>query len=210
MTRRFSVSFLIVLFFTLGSETALAQRSQRPRTIPQRTRRYYLDEPTTKLEEIQDRLEQAIYKGFLSIGTVSGRNGSAEVNAVELRSNTEAARATGIAIQLAESAQPATEIQSFIDYEEIDPLIRGLDLVARVDDTTTRMPNFSASYRTRDDFGIVVFKQTRSGIAVKLENSSLNGNGGIDRATIYITLDELNKLRGMILEAKQRIDQMKQ
>ncbi len=209
MTRSILVSFMTVMFFTLACETMFAQRPQRPRTIPQRTRKFYLDAPATKLEEIQDRLEQVIYKGFLSVGIVSGRNGSAEVNALELHINSEPARATGIAIQLADSTQGGIEIQSFIDYEEIDPLIRGLDLVARVDDTISRAPNFSASYRTRDDFGIVVFKQTRSGIAVKLENSSLNGSGGIDRATIYVTLDELNKLRGMILEAKQRLDEMK-
>jgi hypothetical protein len=106
-------------------------------------------------------------------------------------------------------SQANGEIQSFIDYEEIDPLIKGLDAVARADDTITKMPNFSASYRTIDDFGIIVFRQTRSGIAVKLENSAMNGTGGIDRATIYITLDELNRLRGMILEAKQRLDELK-
>jgi hypothetical protein len=168
-----------------------------------------LDEPRTRLEEFQDRLEQVIYKGFITIGAVNGRNGSAEVAAVELRSTAEPARATGLAIQLSVSSQANGEIQSFIDYEEIDPLIKGLDAVARADDTITKMPNFSASYRTIDDFGIIVFRQTRSGIAVKLENSAMNGTGGIDRATIYITLDELNRLRGMILEAKQRLDELK-
>ena len=71
------------------------------------------------------------------------------------------------------------------------------------------MPNFSASYRIRDDFAIVVFKQTRSGIAVRLENSSIGGSGAIDRAAVFITLDELNRLRGMLVEAKQRLDEIK-
>src|SRR6266498_1156448 len=202
MILRCNLLLLTLLLSVPAAETALAQRSQRPGTIPQRVRKYHLDEPRTRLEEFQDRLEQVIYKGFITIGAVNGRNGSAEVAAVELRSTAEPTRATGLAIQLSALSQPNGEIQSFIDYEEIDPLIKGLDAVARADDTITKMPNFSASYRTIDDFGIIVFRQTRSGIAVKLENSAMNGTGGIDRATIYITLDELNRLRGMILEAK--------
>ncbi len=209
MILRCNLLLLTLLLSVPAAETALAQRSQRPGTIPQRVRKYHLDEPRTRLEEFQDRLEQVIYKGFITIGAVNGRNGSAEVAAVELRSTAEPTRATGLAIQLSALSQPNGEIQSFIDYEEIDPLIKGLDAVARADDTITKMPNFSASYRTIDDFGIIVFRQTRSGIAVKLENSAMNGTGGIDRATIYITLDELNRLRGMILEAKQRLDELK-
>jgi hypothetical protein len=146
----------------------------------------------------------------MEIGAIAGRNGTAEVLAVELKDANESTKATGISIQLTSSSgESQNEIQSFMDYEEIDLLIRGLDAVARTDDRVTKMPYFSATYRTRDDFGIVVFKQTRTGIAVRLEGSSLNGNGGIDRVTLFITLDDLQKLRGIILEAKQRLDEMK-
>ena len=197
---------LALVLFPLA-DVALAQQPSRSRPIPKRTRKYYLDEPRTRLEEYEDRLETVIVKGFMGIGTVSGRNGSAEVSAVELKDTADSTRVSGVAIQLAAGGQQ--EIQSFVDYEEIDGLIRGLDAVARADDRITKMPSFSATYRTKDDFGIVVFKQTRSGLAVRLENSAMNGTGGIDRATVFITLDELNRLRGIILEAKQRLDEMR-
>jgi hypothetical protein len=200
---------LLALVLFLFADIALAQQPARSRTIPRRTRKYYLDEPRTRLEEYQDRLETIIIKGFMGIGTVNGRNGSADISAVELKDTSDATRVTGIMIELSENGPEAVEIQSFIDYEEIDRLIRGLDAVARADDRITKMPNFSATYRTKDDFGIVVFKQTRSGIAVRLEGSAMNGTGGIDRATIFVTLDELNRLRGIILEAKERLDEMK-
>jgi hypothetical protein len=200
---------LLAVLLLPFADVVLAQQPPRSRTIPSRTRKYYLDEPRTRLEEYQDRLETVIIKGFMTIGTVSGRNGFADVTAVELKDTTDSTRVTGINIQLSEGGQPPIEIQSFIDYEEIDPLIKGLDSVARADDRITKMPNFSATYRTRDDFAIVVFKQTRTGIAVRLEGSAMNGTGGIDRATIFVTLDELNKLRGIILETKQRLDEMK-
>jgi bifunctional DNA-binding transcriptional regulator/antitoxin component of YhaV-PrlF toxin-antitoxin module len=198
----------IVLLTTLGQQT-LAQRSQRQLTIPQRTRKFYQDEPRTRLEEIQDRLGQVILKGFMNIGEINGRNGSAEVSAVELRSTAESNRASGLVIEITEARQSAIQIQSFIDYEEIDPLIAGLDATYRANDTITKMPNFSASYRTRDDFGIVVFKQTRSGLAARLESTTINETGGIERVAIVITLDELNRLRGLILEAKQRLDELR-
>jgi hypothetical protein len=92
MILRSNFLLLTLLLSLPAGENVLAQRSQRPRTIPQRVRKYHLDEPRTRLEEFQDRLEQVIYKGFITIGAVNGRNGSAEVAAVELRSTAEPTR----------------------------------------------------------------------------------------------------------------------
>jgi hypothetical protein len=50
---------------------------------------------------------------------------------------------------------------------------------------------------------INVFRQSRSGVAASLSN------GICDKITVLLTLDELNKLRGMILEAKTRLDEIK-
>jgi hypothetical protein len=205
------LALLALLLFPLAlfhpANVALAQQPQRNRNVPKRTRKFYLDEPATKLEEYQDRIEAVIIRGFMSIGRIGGRDGAVDVSALELKDTSDSTKVNGIMIAISETSQAQVEIQSFLDYDEIDPLIRGIDLVARADDQITKMPNFSATYRTRDDFSVIVFKQTRSGLAVRLENTGLNGSGGFEHASILITLDELNRLRGMILEAKQRLDE---
>src|SRR6185295_6654661 len=131
------VLFIIVLVSFSMAETVVGQRPQRSGTQRQRARKYYLDEPRTDLEEFQDRLQEVILKGLINVGAVNGRNGWVQVSAVELKSPAYSTRVTGLVIQLSESARPNSEIQSFIDYAEIDSMIKGLDAVAHADDTVT-------------------------------------------------------------------------
>jgi len=59
-------------------------------------------------------------------------------------------------------------------------------------------------YRTRGDFEIMVFKQlSDNAIAAAIEG------GFFDRSRLLLTLDELTKLRWMIVQAKEKIDEIK-
>jgi hypothetical protein len=72
-----------------------------------------------------------------------------------------------------------------------------------VDETSTRLANFEAKYRTQGDLEIGVFRQTRSGTAVRIST------GICDHATTAMTLDDLAKVRALIEEAKARLDELK-
>jgi len=85
----------------------------------------------------------------------------------------------------------------------IDPLVKAFDFAARADDKVTRLVNFEVRYRTKGDFEIVVFKQTTGGLAAAIEA------GFIDRTRLLLTLDELTKLRWMIAQAKEKLDELK-
>ena len=49
----------------------------------------------------------------------------------------------------------------------------------------------------------MVFKQTTGGLAAAIEA------GFIDRTRLLLTLDELTKLRWMIAQAKEKLDELK-
>jgi hypothetical protein len=72
-----------------------------------------------------------------------------------------------------------------------------------VDETATRLPGFEAKYKTLGDFEISVFRQTQRGTAVTMTT------GICDRATQGMTLDDLAKVKAMILEAKTRLDELR-
>jgi len=72
-----------------------------------------------------------------------------------------------------------------------------------VNETATKLTGFEARYRTLGDLEISVFRQSRSGTAAALST------GICDRITVFLTLDELEKLKGIILEAKARLDEIK-
>lgn len=160
-------------------------------------------EPRTKLEAIEWRYERVLIKGFSQIATLDLRGADIRVDAVELKDNDSATRAIGLAIALRESGENPRENRSLVDYEEIDKLLKALDAIARVNESATKLAGFEARYRTLGDLEIIVFRQSRSGIAASVTS------GICDRVTSLLTLDELDRLKAHIVEAKTRLDEIK-
>lgn len=160
-------------------------------------------EPRTKLEAIDVRYSRVLIKGFTQVANLDVRGGDIRVDALELRDTALPARAMGIAFALRESSEQPRENRAFIDYEEIDPLLKALDSLARLSETATKLTGFEGRYRTNGDLEVNVFRQSRSGTA-----SSVSA-GLCDKVTVLLTLDDLNKLRGIIAEAKMRLDEIK-
>jgi hypothetical protein len=189
---------LMILTLFLSSASA-----QRPGPEFRRPLACEPSEPRTKLEAIEAKYERVLIKGFSQIATLNVRGADIRVDAVELKEAASSARASGIIIALRESGESPRENRALIDYEEIDGLIKALESVARVNETVTKLAGFEARYRTLGDLEINVFRQSRSGTSASL-------SGGIcDRVTGLLTLDELDRLRAHIIEAKARLDEIK-
>jgi len=162
-------------------------------------------EPRTKLEAIDRGYERVLLKGFSRIATVRVRGAEIRVDAVELRDNTASTRAMGIVIVMREADQEQiNENRAFVDYDEIDSLLKAIDFAAKVNETVTKLAGFEARYRTRGDLELAVFRQGRtSGTAASVTT------GICDRVTGLLTLDELELLRAHLVEAKARLDEIK-
>lgn len=157
-------------------------------------------EPRTKLEALEERYNSIVLRGFTRITTLEVRG--VRVDAVEMREMGNVARAKGVIVVLSEEGR-TRDNRAFVDYEELDPLLNAIDALSKVDETTTRLAGFEAHYRTQGDLEIRVFRQTRSLNAVQIET------GLCEPARTSISLDELAKLRAMILEAKTRLEELK-
>ena len=160
-------------------------------------------EPRTKLEAIEWQYERVLLKGFSQIATFMARDVEVRVDAVELKDTATATRAIGLVIALRETGENPRENRSFIDYDEIDRLLQGLTAIGRVNESVTKLAGFEARYRTLGDLEIIVFRQSRSGIAASLTS------GICDRVIAPLTLDELDRLKAHIVEAKTRLDEIK-
>lgn len=193
---------LLIIVAAFGSAAAQGRSRRLPpaREIP------FL-EPRNQLENYDSLLETVLIKGRTPVGSVNGRGGAARVEALEIRDTSDGSRATGVVVTLNSTSTNASdqsvEATAMIDYSEIDSLIKGLDTVARADDTVTKLTQFEAHYRSKVDFEIVVFKQTTGGLAVAVEA------GYPARARVLMSLDDLAKLRWLILQAKTRLDEAK-
>jgi hypothetical protein len=160
-------------------------------------------EPRTKLEAIEWQYERVLVKGFSQIAIFVARDVEVRVDAVELKDTASATRAIGLVIALRETGENPHQNRSFVDYDEIDRLLRGLDAASRVNESVTKLASFEARYRTLGDLEINVFRQSRSGTAASLTS------GICDRVTALLTLDELDRLKAHIVEAKTRLDEIK-
>ena len=198
---RLSRSILFVpLIITASFGSVFAQRRWE-RVPPPRDPQFYV--PRNKLEEIEGRMASILIKGRTYVATLRAQNGYARVEATEIRDNANSNRVTGVVITIVADGGPPGEIRSLIDYEEIDPLIRAFDSIAKSDDSITKLTHFEARYRTAGDFEIMVFKQVAGGVAASVEG------GFFDRSRLLMTLDDFVKLRWMVAQAKERLDEIK-
>jgi hypothetical protein len=198
LLKRPTVLVVVILLLSCGSVLA-----QRPGPEFRRPLACEPLEPRTKLEAIEWRYESVLVKGFSQIATLNARGADVRVDAVELKDAAASTRALGIVIALRETSDAPRENRAFIDYDEIERLLRAMDSIARVNETVTKLASFEARYRTLGDLEIVVFRQGRSGTAASLSS------GICDRVTGLLTLDELDRLKAHIVEAKARLDDIK-
>ncbi len=191
------VSIGVVLILTFSVQ---AQRRWE-RVPPPRDPQFY--EPRNKLEDFEGRVETVLLKGRHWVGTVRGQSGSVRVEATEIRDTAASATASGAVITFFPDNTPAgaPEIRSFIDYDEIDALLKAMDTAARAGETITRLSHFEVRYRTKGDFEIMTFKQLENNIIA----AAVEG-GFFDRVRLYLSIDDLVKLRWMIAQAKDRLD----
>ncbi len=198
LTRSLILSTLIIVV-SFGSVCAQRRWERLP---PPRDPQFY--EPRNKLEDIDGRIETMLVKGRTWVGTIRAQNGSARVEATEIRDTAKSTRATGVVITIMADGGPPGEIRALIDYEEIDALVKAIDTAAKASESITKLTHFEVRYRTRGDFEVIVFKQlSDNAIAAAIEG------GFFDRSRLYLTLEELTKLRWMIAQAKDRLDEIK-
>ena len=192
---------ILTMLLSLGAVQAQRRWERLP---PPRDPQFYV--PRNRLEDIDGRMETLLIKGRHWVGTVRAQNGSARVEAFEVRDSHNSDRATGVLITFvpADANSRADEIRSMIDYEEIDALVKMVDTMIKADDSVTKLSHFEERYRTRGDFEVMVFKQqTGTSVAAAIEG------GFFDRLRLFLIMDDLIKFRYMIVQAKERLDEIK-
>jgi hypothetical protein len=191
---------LAALMIAASFGSVCAQR--RERLPPPRDPQYYA--PRNKLEDFDSRMETILIKGRSWVGTVRGQNGSARVEATEIRDTATSMRVAGVVVTVMADGGPPGEIRSLIDYEEIDALVKAIDTAGKASESITKLTHFEVRYRTRGDFEVMVFKQlSDNAIAAAIEG------GFFDRSRLYLTLEELTRLRWMMVQAKEKLDENK-
>lgn len=160
------------------------------------------DGPKTQLESFAAETGAVIVKGYSTIGRLVGM-GSIEVDAREFTNAQSRKKTYGMVIEVKESGRLERSDRSFIDYDEIPSLIAGIDYISKIKSDVTKLKNFEATYSTKGDFSITVFNDQAGKLSAAVTS------GRIGRASAYFGIDQLSKLRELIVQAKEKIESIK-
>lgn len=184
---------LIPLISLVVTSQALAQQEQRAPT------------PKTKLEAFEAQSGAVIIRGFSKIGELPGVYGGAvTVQSKEFMNATTAKREFGVTLEVKETSRLERDNTSYVDYDEIPSLLRGIDYIGKIDKSITKLDNFQADYRTKGDLHVSTFSRSGSGEVMVAVTS-----GTIGATSVYLKIADLGKLRELIASAKARLDAIK-
>ncbi len=160
-------------------------------------------DPKTKLEAFQVQTGAVVIKGYSEIGRIQAL-GSVSVDAMEFTDAATGKKQSGVVVEIKESGRLENSDRSFIDYDEVDSLLKGLDYIAKATAGVTKLRMFEATYKTRGNFKATTYSAGPSG---KIEAAV--SSGYIRAATAYLSLQQLADLRALIVQAKEKLDSVK-
>jgi hypothetical protein len=161
--------------------------------------------PKTKLESFEAQEGFVIVQGFSRIAELHGTfGGTVTVSAMEFTNATTGRRESGITIDVKEAGRLERSSRSFIDYDEIAALLKGIDYIGKVDRSVTRLENFQADYRTKGDLRVSTFN-TGAGVIMFAVSS-----GRIGALSVHLKFADLAIFRNYLSSAKDRLDTAKQ
>ncbi|HKR02396.1 MAG TPA: hypothetical protein VJT09_17095, partial [Pyrinomonadaceae bacterium] len=144
-------------------------------------------------------------KRFSRVGLAQGLDGtSIEVESREFRDAGSNSREYGLTVEVREAGNNARRSLIYVDYDEIDPLLKGLEYVGKIDSSVTQLTRFEVDYITRGDLLISAFS-ARGGVITL----AISG-GAFRRTTALFRLEDLKVIKGLIIEAKNQLDALQQ
>ena len=156
----------------------------------------------TKLEAFKAKTGIVIVKGYTNIGTLSSKYGggiTVESKDFAYPSN-KTLHSSGITITVKEAGgRSAREDVAFIDFDEIDSLIAGIDYISKATKEVTYLDAFEASYKTKGDLDITVFSQSDGtlGCAIAI--------GRIVKVQSFLEIGDLIILRKLLIDGKSKL-----
>jgi hypothetical protein len=144
--------------------------------------------PKTKLEAFSAKTGAVVIVGFTTIGTLKGQfSEEIEVDAREMRDAATGRVVSGLSLHI--KADRYNDRTCFVDEDEIESLVKGLDYISKATNSITKLTSFEARYRTLGDLELVVFSETGGGRGAAVTC------GSIGKARSFLKFEDLAELR---------------
>jgi len=125
--------------------------------------------------------------------------GTVIFQAKEITDVGKGSRESGILVQVKDNSRLEHESTSYVDYDEIESLLKGLDYITKVDKSATKLTNYQADYLTRGGFRISGFNSDM-GRLLAITSGTIGG------ATVIFDIQTASAVRAAIAGAKTTLD----
>jgi hypothetical protein len=165
--------------------------------------------PATQLESIQRQTGTVLVRGFTDVAGLRAEDGtSLRVLAVEL-TDSKGNKAVGLAIEIRPPSRSERVVLSFIDENEIDPLLAGIDALAKLDHGVTTLTNYEARYRTKGMLELANVDLSGTRFLTVTTTQVLPANAQLIWATATFPLGRARELQQQISTAKDLLARTK-
>jgi hypothetical protein len=145
-----------------------------------------------------------IVKGYTRVGSMNGSRGAANFTAWEVIDARTGRREQGVGVEISDTApnRPDLEERAYIDYDELAPLLKGIDYIMKLDDKVTKLSRYEAQYQTRGGLVLMTFN-TPSGYAAAISTD------GARRPRFVLRPTGLAEFKNLLESAKEALDALR-
>lgn len=192
LTRTALIAPLLFSIFLAASTSTFAQQQATPTS-----------KPKTDLESFQEKFGSVIIKGYSEVGSLLVRGKKLTFSAREVRDAVTNTKVKGLVVEIDSQERFSSSKRSFVEYNEIASLLRGIEFISKIDNSVTSLSNFEASYQTKGDFGVTVFNSSGNILSVAVSV------GSTGKETVFGDMTLLSKISELIQKAKDTLDNVK-
>jgi hypothetical protein len=155
--------------------------------------------PATKLESFETNVGILVIKGSTEIGSVSGSGGDVTVKCREVTDAVSGRKERGVAVEIFQQGQLKDRL--LIDYDELDPLLRGVDTLGKIDASVTSLDSFDAAFTTRGGLRLAALGNRSTG-AFRFGMRDLR----LNLPPIAFSREQMVRFSSLMVEAKKKLD----
>jgi hypothetical protein len=157
------------------------------------------DKGKTDLELFSEKYGTVVVQGYTRLPSITTTGGRFTATVKEYRTPS-GTKVKGLVFEVDDLERYSSAARSFVEYGELDSLMKGIDYVSKIDKTVTTLENFEAKYSTKDEFEVTVFNGRDGKIQVAVTV------GRIGSKSVYLTMDQLPLLVELLTNAKAKLD----
>ena len=158
-------------------------------------------ESRTKLGSFEGIRGEVVVAGFSLVGTIASKyEGRVEIKARELTVASTGRRELGLTVTTVSGARFESTDSVFVDFDEIDGIVAGLDYISKLDQNVTKLESFQADFQTKGGMKLST-ASSKTGMLFAVQCGSSGS-----KLLLFDAAADIPKFRVLLLKAKEMLE----